>query len=170
MPRQLLNTGVFWIMCACPLRLVLSLGTTEQSLSPSSLLPPSWAFVHTYEIPWELSLLQAQQSQISLCLLIYQVLQSIIYGLLLVLLKPVPDSLVPESLAVDPPGTPDMSQNCWAEGKDHLSRPRGNTYPNTGLWTLPWGHIAHISNAPLTFQHSWGKGHFWSWDLDFQIV
>lgn len=38
--------------------------------------------------------------------------------------------------------TPDISHQCWGEGKDHLSGPAGNTSPDTVQDTL-FGKITH---------------------------
>lgn len=97
-----------------PLSLLPSQGTTENSLTTSSLQ----VFVHISEVP--LSLLQAEQSQLSI-LLLGQIFQSPKH------LHGASPGLAPLcpclSCTREPstgPRTPDVAQQCWTQAQDPL--------------------------------------------------
>lgn len=112
---------------------------TENTLAPSSLLPPQ-VFIDIDQIPSELSLLLAEQPQISQPLPVHQMLQSLhqLRGPSLPLIQCLPYTGDPRP----GPSTPDVSHQGSAERKDHLLQPASNALPNATRSSLQWGCTA----------------------------
>ena len=115
----------------CPLPLVLSLGTTEKSLAPSSLhLPFSW------DLP-KPCLLQAEQPHLSQPFLMWEMIWSLHHpcGPPLNFLQYVYAFLVLSSPELDP-ALQAWPHQHWAEWQDHLPLPTGNILSNAAQDTI----------------------------------
>ena len=131
----------FLYFSLCPLPLILALDTTEKGLAMSSLLLSRSPLTSPFSRLNSPSLL-----------LVCQILQH---------LNPPP--VYPYlSYSGEPrtgPSTPDVSPQCWAEGKYHLPQPAGNAPPNAaqeavslccckGAW-LACGQLVHHDHQVL---------------------
>ena len=117
--------------CVLVLPLILSLGTTEESLAPSSLHSP-FSYLYTLiKRPLSLLFSYSEESQLFQLFLICQLLQSLrhLCGPFLGSLQHVHVSLVLASPELDT--APQVwPHQCWVEGKDHLPRPAGYAFFN----------------------------------------
>lgn len=105
----------------------------EKSMILLSWLQPSWFFRHGQD-PFEESLFQAEQSQFSWSLLVWNA--PIPWSSLWPFTALIPlcryHSCVGESRAR--PNTPDVSHHSWEKGKDHLP-PAGHALPDAAQGT-----------------------------------